>query len=357
MEMQHIDKHFWAIKIHKAGDWCESFSLYQLSEIESWSRVGSTHVKTINFKTQDVDEGIKKIIQNPPSHYYRFEQGDDEWRVYHNHQAILDMDDLDITYWKGYLYLLVSRCNLWGFHDLTYVEVWGHDHNDEKPVILKLEDIKEALYHIPEINFGQHGEDTFDVLVPITVHRDLFPDLGIDVVEMNARYDSGDVFQGLFAFWVDKESELFRLGFREGDVLKSITRLTTKKVYPMTCIEDLKFALEKIMYPNEKLKINYVHDGVDRSLVLDKIKYTERKFEHWKSLEKIRKAIFDIWLDIQWVKLEYPSIADDRMKDYKEIWFWVDDEMKLNVKQPATISHLKFDLNNNGKLILTYEQH
>lgn len=343
MSEMHVDKHYWAIKISWSDEnWIESFSLYQLSELNNFEIVGHTHVKTIKLRTQNPNDGIQKLLKTLPSHYMKFKHENDEWRIYHNHQAILDMDDQDITYLKGYLYLVASKCHLWNFHDLLFVEVWGHGLNDEKPQIIKVKDVEDLLYHIPEITFGQ---EKYDVLAPIVIHRELFPDLGIDVVEMDKKYKNGEDFKGLFAFWVDKDGELYKHGFRECDVIKSITRLNTKKVYKTQCLEDLKFALEKITFPNEKIKIDFVRGEKEMSLTLNRIPFTERKFEHWQKLEKIRKAIFDIWLDIQLVKLGYPAIADDRMTDYKNIFFWVDENMDLHVKQPEATKHLDFNLN------------
>lgn len=346
----HVDKHFWAIKIHREEEWIVSFSLFQLSEIDNWEMVGHTHVKTINMKTQSPEEGIMRLFGEVPSHYVKFTHGNDEWRIYHNHR-VTGVSDWDISHYRGYLYLLASRCNLWKFHDEMYLEVWGHGLNDEKPMIIKVKDVEEIIDTMPVFYNGQPTE----VFVPIVPHQESLPYLGVDVLELNDDYAVGNDTSGLFIYWIDPDCEMYKVGFRTGDVLKSVMKMSSKKIFPTRCLDDLRFAMEDI-YGNEQLLITYCRDGVEGSRLLEKIDFKERKYEHFQSIRLMRKLVFDIYLDIQYIKLRYPTGYSDKMEDYGEISLWVDDTGCLKMKSPESVSHVKFELNNNGKIVLRYEQ-
>lgn len=351
----HVDKHFWAVKIHWTGDYIDQFSLYQLSEIENWEVVGYTHVRTIEMRTKSVDDGIQELFGVVPSHYVKFMHGENEWRVYHNHDGIWDSRQYDISHYKGYLYLLISKCGLWEYHDEMFIEAWGHVDNDEKPIIIKVKDIEDVFYSIPSFENGQSMEERQDVFVPIVPHQEYFPDLGIDVIEMNEIYKTTEAETGLFIFWVDKENEMYKIGFRDGDVIKSITRMSSKKTYRTACLEDLKFALEKI-YPNEQLLITYSRDGVEGTRLLKEIKFSRKKFEHFQKLQYVRKAIFDIWLDVQYLKLGYPKGNEKKMEEYEQIHLWVDDSGTLKMKSPGSLNNVTFELDNKGNIVLKYGQ-
>lgn len=292
---------------------------------------------------------------------------------------------------KGLVWRKKSYCYLNKWHDLDYMYKQGHPYNSRLPEIteVKMRDIikyNEVMYDVFEPDF--HKLPRYDVNTPaVNVIRQM-PDLGINVVEVDMSTPVGKdkLTYGLFIYDIDKDSTCYGQGMRVGDTIVGITRTMIKRPVmwkpshldydedsdygytPIKTINDM-FDFFNRIHVNEDVVIHvyredeYLDFRMNIHFVRTRIKIFEEPrivVKRTPDLEIMDEYLYMYYIDRNdWltrsyegfdIEVEFKTFDDEGNDMSGDV-----EDGQLTVSIPDTVMGTKYEIDNEGNLVIIYE--
>ena len=292
---------------------------------------------------------------------------------------------------KGLVWRRKSYCYLNKWHDLDYMYKKGHPYNSKLPEIteVKMSDIikyNEVMYDVFEPEF--HKLPKYDINSPVVDVTRQIPDLGINVVEVDESTPVGKdkLTYGLFIYDMDKDSTCYEQGMKIGDTIVGITRTLVKKPidwkpshldyeddddYGYTSIKtiDDMFDFFNKIHVNENVVIHVYREDKYLDFKMN-IKFVKTRIKIFDEPRIVIRRIPDMEIVNEYLYMYYYDSNDWLTRSYEgfdmEVKFKTfDDEGndmsgetedgQLVVSLPETIMGTKYEIDNEGNLVILYE--
>lgn len=317
---------------------------------------------------------------------------------------------------KGYLYKIRSYDGLHRWHDIEHMFTkGGHPYNNRLPEIIKVKDTEEDIRKYPEIMYNILVDKPFertkyDVDAPVRKVVEKIPSLGIDVFELTEYYSVGhDYFEsnrtppkgsgvydvgnfegdeedktcltsGLFIYRLDRNEICYNVGMMEGDVIIKVSRPVLEKVAPVkwvrqhldytedydelypksqtrskeiSTVSDMMSFLSSVS-ENERVIFTIIRNGNELEIPLN-VPFVKKLRDYIEQPKVVIKRVLHIEEHNGYLYMYYDDKSDFMYKAFEGIYVEVDDNGQLVMDIPTNLIDTKYEIDNEGKLIVIYE--